>query len=148
VVGRAYAWYNPDRYARASDLVEQVLPEWRLEETAFTSGILNRDSALAYHTDAGNFKGVWSGMLGFRHTMVGGHLALPEYNVALEIANNSLTLFDGQRLIHGVTPLHRLSEDAYRITVVYYGRAGMWRCRTNTEEVAAARRRRAARKGG
>jgi hypothetical protein len=148
LVARAYAWYDPDRYAHASDAVARVLPEWRLAETAFTSGVVNRDSALAYHTDTGNFKGVWSAMLGFRHNLQGGYLALPEYGVALEIANNSLTMFDGQRLIHGVTPFRRLGGDAYRMTVVYYGREGMWRCLTNQEEIKQARQRRAARKGG
>ena len=41
---RAYARYNPTLYARHVRLASGVRAEWRLGETPFTSGIVNRDN--------------------------------------------------------------------------------------------------------
>jgi hypothetical protein len=45
-------------------------------------------------------------------------------------------------LLHGVTPIKRLSEDAFRFTVVYYSLKQMWNCETVRGEVDALRDRR------
>jgi hypothetical protein len=134
MVLRAYEKYNPALAQRHERLARGVRPEWRLEGTAFTSGIVNRDSPLPYHFDTGNFKGVWSGMLGFKRDVEGGYLAVPEYDVAFEIADQSLLLFDGQGLLHGVTPFVKTRGTGYRFTVVYYSLDRMWLCLPPSEE--------------
>jgi hypothetical protein len=135
VVARYYQAYGPALYAEHQEMAELVLPEWRLDETAFTSGIVNRDSRLAYHYDTGNFRNVWSGMLGFKRGVRGGHLAVPQYDVGFEIADKSLLLFDGQGLLHGVTGFH-IKPGGWRYTVVYYSRVGMWDCLAPGDELA------------
>jgi hypothetical protein len=75
-------------------------------------------------------------MVGFKSNVKGGHLAIPEYDIGLEIANNSVVLFDGQKICHGVTPITLKSKNAYRYTVVYYTLQQMWKCQPITEEVA------------
>jgi hypothetical protein len=57
VVAAACGKVNPTLARRHERLAKAVRPEWHLEGTAFTSGIVNRDSALPYHFDTGNFKG-------------------------------------------------------------------------------------------
>jgi len=142
VVAGAYGRYNPALAGRHDTLARAVRPEWHLEGTAFTSGIVNRDSALPYHFDSGNFRGVWSGMLGFKRDIEGGYLAVPEYDLGLEVADGSLTLFDGQGLLHGVTPFAKTGPQGYRFTVVYYSLEQMWRCLPPGEEAKRIRRRR------
>lgn len=115
---------------------DKILPEWRIESTPFTSGIVNWNSALKYHFDTGNFEGVYSNMVALKHNVSGGYLALPEYDVGLEIANRSVLLFDGQKILHGVTPIkyhggsykYRHQNTAYRYSLVYYTLKQMWNC--------------------
>jgi hypothetical protein len=140
VVASAYARSNPALFERHERLALAVRREWQLEGGPFTSGIVNRDSPLPYHYDGGNFAGVWSGMLGFRRDIEGGNLAVPAYDLALEVADGSLTLFDGQGLLHGVTPFVKTSPHAYRFTVVYYSLEQMWKCLPPEEEAARIQR--------
>lgn len=144
-VARYYERFSPEVYAEHQRQVNKVLDEWKIEDSPFTSGIINRDNQLAYHFDAGNITNVWSNMLGFKRGIQGGTLAIPEYDLALEIADNTLTMFDGQGLLHGVTPFTKTRKDAYRFTVVYYALRSLWQCLPLDEEVARARQRRVAR---
>jgi len=134
-VARYYEQFHPTLFAQHGQMVERVLPEWRLKDSPFTSGIINQNNVLPYHHDAGNFKGVWSNMLVFKHDVVGGELAVPEYDVRLAVDDNTLTMFDGQQLLHGVTPMKRLSPRAFRFSVVYYALQQMWKCEDGATEV-------------
>jgi len=137
-----YQQYNPDMYDRHRATTEKVLPQWRMEGGVFTSGIINRNNPLSYHFDAGNFKNVWSNMLVLKRDISGGFLSVPEYDCAFALPNNSLLMFDGQSLLHGVTPIGRHSDDAYRFSVVFYSLKKMWQCLPITEEVVRLRRTR------
>lgn len=118
---------------------EKMRPEWVIPGTPFTSGIINKNNPLKYHFDTGNFKKVFSCMVAFKKDCDGGHLSLPEYDCGLEIADNSILLFDGQEILHGVTPFKLGSEDGYRYTAVYYSLRRMWDCLTVTDEIARIR---------
>lgn len=135
-----YQEFNTELYQYHQQQTAKVLPEWTLEDTVFTSGIINKNNPLAYHFDAGNFKNVWSNMLVFKHEVEGGYLAVPEYDIGFEVCNNSLLMFDGQNLLHGVTPIHKLTPEAYRYSIVYYSLQQMWNCLAPGEEVARIRK--------
>lgn len=138
----AYKEYCPDTYKMHMDLTdERILKEWKIPDSPFTSGIINKNNPLKYHHDAGNISNVYSNMVCFKRECEGGYLALPEYDVGLEIADKSILLFDGQAILHGVTPFKMLSHDAYRFTIVYYTLKSMWHCKTVTEELARIRQR-------
>lgn len=139
VVSRYYARYGPTVYAHHAQEAAKVLPDWTLEGTAFTSGIVNRDNPLPYHFDSGNFTGVWSNMLGFKRGVTGDHLSVPEYDLGFEVADKSLLMFDGQGLLHGVTPFRR-RRGGHRFTIVYYSSASMWRCLPPGEEAKRSHR--------
>jgi hypothetical protein len=146
LVARRYRMADEALYERHQALANaRVLPEYHLEDEVFTSGIINENNPLAYHFDAGNFRNVWSGMLAFRHQTTHGYLALPAYNLAVAIAHKSLFLFDGQGILHGVTPIKLLSPDAKRYSIVYYSLRGMWNCDPLGTELDRAKRMRTAR---
>jgi hypothetical protein len=144
-----YAKLNPDLYEAHQAMARKVLDQYRVEDTPFTSGIVNRDNVLPYHYDAGNFpNGEWSLMLGWKRDIGpdeagnAGELVIPEWDLALAIEDNTLSGFDGQVSLHGVTPFRKLSRDAYRYTIVYYSKVGMWQCLNVEEEIARAQQAR------
>lgn len=135
-----YKKYFPDVYNYHCALVEEkVLKEWTMAGTPFTSGIVNKNTNLRYHHDAGNFKDVLSNMIVLKHNVSGGRLVCPEYNLKFEVADSTLLIFNGQNILHGVTPIDYLSEDAYRYSIVYYSLEQMWKCMPIREELARVR---------
>lgn len=139
-LARLYAAVNPRLYAHHEQLARGVRGEWLLPGTPFTGGVVNYNSAYNYHRDSGNFVGVWSAMLGFRQGVTGGRLLIPEYDLAIAIADHTLTLFDGQRLLHGVDPYTQEQGSSFRITIVYYSVARMGDCLPFAQEVERVRR--------
>jgi hypothetical protein len=121
--------YLPDQAAAHEKIVrDSIHTDWLLHDTPFTSGICNHTSVLPYHCDAGNLSDAWSMMLSVRKNIGGGHLHIPEYDTSLEIADRSVTIFNGQQHLHGVTPFVRLRKDAYRFTLVIYTKQAIRRC--------------------
>ncbi len=138
-----YKKYCGDVYAKHAEITkEKVLPEWQIEDTPFTSGIINKNNELAYHYDRGNFSDLYSNMVAFKHNIQGGFLSIPEYDIGIKIANRSVLLFDGQKILHGVTPIKKLARDAYRYTIVYYTLKRMWGCKPVSKELARFRDKR------
>ena len=58
----------------------------------------------------------------------------------LEISDNTLTIFDGQSIVHGVTPLFKYKPNSYRYTKVYYSLEQMWKCDSIKEEIMRIRK--------
>lgn len=119
---------------------EQVLNDWRIKETVFTSGIVNKNNALVYHYDRGNFKDVYSCQVSFTKGLSGGNLLYPEFGFHIVLPNNSVTFFDGQKYLHGVSPLRLRNKYSYRYTIVYYSLKNMWTCLPIGEELKHAQR--------
>ena len=136
-----YEQYNPEGYAKHKNQTEEkISKEWRMEEDSiFTSGIINKNNPLKYHFDTGNFTDVYSMMGVFKQDIEGGYLSCPEYGIAFKLPNDSLILFDGQSILHGVTPIKQLTKDAFRYSIVYYTLKRMWQCLPITEEIARIR---------
>jgi len=136
-----YKKYNPKGYENHKSLSEEkVKNEWRIEKSSlFTSGIINKNNPLKYHFDTGNFTDVFSMMVVFKQGVEGGYLSCPEYDIAFKLPNNSILLFDGQSILHGVTPIKYTSPLGHRYSVVYYTLKRMWQCLEITEEIARIR---------
>lgn len=136
-ISASYKSANPQLYEKHIRMVrEKVLPQYAIEKSAFTSGIVNKNNQLLYHFDTGNFKDVWSCMAVFRLGTTGGYLAIPELNIGIECANKSLFMFDGQGILHGVTPIIKTHMGGYRYSIVFYSLSQMWKCLPVTEELA------------
>lgn len=135
-----YERYNPGLYNQ-HDLImhEKIKPEYQIPQSVFTSGVINKDNSLPYHFDAGNFKDVWSCMLVFKHKIEGGFLSVPEFDLGFQLKNNSLFMFDGQGILHGVIPIVKTSQNSYRYSIVYYSLQQIWNCLPLDEELARIR---------
>jgi hypothetical protein len=132
---------NPEVASWQGALIEgHVLADYRMGELPFTGGIINRDSSLLYHRDTANFPGSWSAMLGLkRHVRSGsGILVIPELRLALEITDGSLTLFDGKRWWHAVSPIRYSRKTGRRYTVVFYATQQLKNCLPLAEEMKRA----------
>jgi hypothetical protein len=135
IAEKYYKIYNNDKYNYHLNEIKKVLSDYRILDTVFTSGIVNQNNPLQYHFDVGNFNKCWSAMFAFKKDIEGGYLSIPEYDIGIEIKNNSLLLFDGQSLMHGVTPIKKLKNNAKRFTIVYYSLKKMWTCKPIDEEI-------------
>jgi hypothetical protein len=145
-LAKYYEKYFPKKYEQHQKIVkEKVKKDWIIANSPFTSGIVNKNNPLKYHCDSGNFKGVLSNMIVFKKDVSGGHLTIPEYNLALAVDDNSLTIFNGQDLVHGVTPIEYDNKEAYRYSAVYYSLEKMWLCNTIDEELIRIREKKAMR---
>lgn len=121
--------FAPDVHRRTGEVVRDVIArDWRIEGTLWSSGIINNTAALPMHMDSGNVPGSWSAMLGVRQACAGGLLYLADYDCYFTIPHGSITIFDGQSVTHGVTPLSPLSHDAFRYTLVAYAKNSMKSC--------------------
>lgn len=117
-------------------VTEKVKPEWILPRSRYTSGIVNYNNPLRYHHDAGNLPGTWNAMLTFKKDIEGGFLAVPELDLAFAVRDGTLSIFNAQGLLHGVTPFKKSSPTAHRYTLVYYALSGLCHCGTAAEELA------------
>ena len=136
---------NPDQHAKQCEYLKQnILNEWILDGGAFTSGIVNKDNPLQYHYDSGNVKNSWSVMVCFKRKTIGGNLILPEYDLALEMADNTFIAFSGAKTLHGVSPIIK-SADGYRFSIVWYPLEQMKKCLCANDEIKRFRNIRQAR---
>lgn len=132
----------PEIHEHDAAVLEQVLPEWRMtEDSLWTSGVINQSSQLPYHRDRANFE-TWSAMPVIRRGMTGGHLTLPEYGITVNCRDGWALYFNGNRYVHGVTPMTPKTKDGYRYSIVFYALRGMKDCHTYAVEVGEARRKR------
>lgn len=141
-----YSEFTPETAEHHKKLMkEKVLDEWAIKDTPFTSGIINKNNPLKYHFDSGNFKGVYSCMAVFKSKIKGGYLSIPEYNIGVELKHNSVFMFDGQSILHGVTPIEKQANDAFRYSIVYYSLSRVWECLPLDQELARIRNRKSER---
>ncbi len=124
--------YAPAAWASHCESMKGISEYWlSMPGLKFTSGIINNANQLIYHTDNGNMPGCFSAMYTFRKHISEGYLHLPEFNALIKNEHNSLLLFDGANVLHGVTPFKKLSNLARRITIVYYVLKKMASCCEN-----------------
>lgn len=140
LLGRLYEKIQPDVYVKHIEMLQEVGLDYRFGDGPYTSGIINYGFSIPYHCDAGNFRGCWSAMYGFRRDALGGHLVFPTYDVMLEIGDGSLSFFNGQQVIHGVTPIRNQHRNSYRITAVWYSLKQLWNCLPPKDELARFRK--------
>lgn len=120
----------------AKVVADRIAPAWRINGTPWTSGIINYTAALPYHRDQGNVRGSWSAMLGARHHVTGGYLHLVDYDTYLNIGHGSISIFDGQSVVHGVTPFEATGLNPMRVTVVTYSKLECSKCHPDPSQEA------------
>ena len=138
ILTKHYREKAPEIFDKHMSLAKKIKKEWVMPDSVFTSGIINKNNPLKYHFDTGNFKEVYSCMLVLRKNVQGGLLCLPEFDTAFMLKNNAVFMFDGQQIVHGVTPMQTVG-DGYRYSLVFYALRQMWKCLTVDEEIARIR---------
>ena len=139
----AAAWrFTAEQHPEVADeqrrLVAEIQPDWRLRSgvtmTPWTSGVVNRSASLPYHRDSGNVAGSWSAMITLRQGMEGGELHLPDLDQYLACDDLSLTVFNGQGTMHGVTPIHRTEGAGHRFSIVFYAKSAFLTAQSPKDE--------------
>lgn len=131
----------PEQVQADRDRVSAVDDDWKLRETHYTSGVINRSAQLPYHRDVFNYP-VWSAMPVLRRGVTGGYLSVPEYDLVVPCRDGWAVFFPGQQFVHGVTPMRQTAADGYRYSIVYYSLRGLKDCFTAALEAQYAVRRR------
>jgi hypothetical protein len=138
-----YAQHCPDWYASHKQHSEKdILPEWRINNGVYTSGVMNKNCSMAYHRDRNNITDGWSAMYVLKKNMSGANLNVIDLNAKLYLPDRSLLLFNGQKYMHGVTPMRKNKPDGYRYSIVFYTLAAMKQCLTAKEEIKRAQAKR------
>ena len=129
-----YNKYLPEWYKDHKEQVSEVLEDWKIKWSVFTSWIINKNNPLKYHYDTGNFNGVFSNMITLKKDIDWGHLIMPEYDLIFKLPNWSVMMFDWQSILHWVSPIRKTTKDAYRYTAVFYSLKSMRKCLEPTQE--------------
>jgi hypothetical protein len=112
-----------------------ILDEYKMLDTNFTSGIINRNSSFRYHFDDFNLRNTYSSMIVYKKKVSGGFLVFPEYGIGFKLDDQSIIQFYGKKILHGVTPIQKHADDAHRISVVYYTSKDLDKCLTYEDEL-------------
>jgi len=117
----------PLTWQSVRDVISRVSePAYNLFGTAFTSITLNFNFRTAYHVDKNNLKGALAVLTALTRGNYEGHyLVFPELRLAFDLRDGDFIAGDTQTLLHGNTEMVKMSEDAERISLVFYSRENM-----------------------
>jgi hypothetical protein len=119
----------PETWDKVKSIISRVKdPNYNLFGTAFTSTTLNFNFKTAYHVDKNNLKGGLAVLTAMTKGSYKGHyLVFPEVRLAFDLRDGDFIVGDTQTLLHGNSPMTKLSEDAERVSLVFYSRENMTR---------------------
>lgn len=117
----------PETWSKVRSVISKVKePLYSLFDTAFTSITLNFNFQTAYHVDKNNLKEAMAVLTVISQGSYTGHyLVFPELKLAFDVRDGDFIIADTQNLIHGNTPMVKNSEDAERVSMVFYSRENM-----------------------
>ncbi len=140
-VDAKYAELMPEHYAKQRAVADGTSSDFTIHNTAFTTVTVNKNWQTAVHTDKGDFAEGFGNLVVLRKgRYTGGYFVLPKWGVAFDMQNCDLLLTDVHQW-HGNTPIHKIDEDATRVSLVMYYRENMIHCGTGDEEAQIAKRR-------
>lgn len=137
---RLFKEVAPVRYGKQMAACAECPPEFVIGRTPFTTLTVNNNVApAATHKDAGDYKeGLGLISVVRRGSYSGAWLVFPEYRVGVDLQDGDALFFNSHEW-HGVTPMVKHSDDAERISIVYYMREKMRRCLPAKQQLEALR---------
>ncbi len=140
-VARVFEETLPARYRKQLEFSTQAPAEFVIPGTPFTTVTVNNNVAPSgVHTDKGDYKAGFGCILAIRRGIYeGAHLVFPEWGCSADLQDGDLLFFNSHDW-HGVTPFRNLQENATRITLVFYFREKMNRCKDSAAELENAKR--------
>ena len=116
--------YAPEVYKEFKNMVDMEVPEkWRFGNI-FTGSISNYNISAPFHQDNSNLNGGVNVILTTRNNATGGCLNVPEYDITIEMEDNSMCVYPAWRNMHGVTPIQTYDDRSYRNTHIFYALKG------------------------
>jgi hypothetical protein len=136
-VSDAYRLSCPKHYSKAVRfLEEEVHPDFRIGDTAFTTVTVNYNVRASCHYDAKDFKGGMSVLTVLRRGNWTGHrVVFPKYRAAVNLDHGDLLFFDPHEM-HANT---ERAGEGERISCVFYIRENMRDCGSASEELDRAK---------
>jgi len=139
-VTEIYETISSDCFNRHKTMAQDIRPEWLLKGGVFSQGIINNSVQHSYHYDRGNFKNTMSAMIVLKHKSTGGWLNLPALGVTLATEDSCIVFFDGQKILHGVTPIVNRYTSSKRFSIVWYTLAKMVNSLSADDEINKIRK--------
>jgi hypothetical protein len=140
-VDTAYSELMPEQYKLQRGVADNTSKDFVIKNTAFTTVTVNKNWATAVHTDKGDFdKGFGNLVVLRKGRYSGGYFVVPKWGVAFDVQNCDLLLVDVHQC-HGNTPIHKIDENAIRVSLVMYYRKNMIHCGSVDEEKEKAKNR-------
>lgn len=131
----------PEKWEIQKSWCDKTSEDFVIKDTVFTTVTVNKNWQTAVHTDKGDLDESFGNLVVLRKgKYIGGYFVLVRWGVAFNLQNGDI-LFTDVHQPHGNTPIHKLTEDAERISLVMYYRENMIVCGTKEEELLEARKR-------
>tara|TARA_R100000152_G_scaffold18399_1_gene10196 strand:+ start:9013 stop:9834 length:822 start_codon:yes stop_codon:yes gene_type:complete len=105
---------------RQKELVSKKVPKKWQFGNIFTGSISNYNISAPYHKDNNNLVGGVNVIYTTRSDAEGGFLNVPEYDITIEMAHNSVCVYPAWKNMHGVTPIKTYGSRSYRNTHIFY----------------------------
>lgn len=110
----------PDIFSQQLKLIEEYVPEKFRFGRMFTSSISNYNISADMHVDKKNIPGCVNVIITKRYNSTGGNLHVPDFDLTIDSANNSLLVYPAGRNLHAVTPIKLTKPDGYRNSLIFY----------------------------
>lgn len=117
----------PETWDKVKEIISHAKdPVYNLFGTVFTSITLNFNFKTAYHVDKNNLHGGMAVLSVITQGDYDGHyLVFPELRVAFDLRDGDFIVGDTQTLLHGNTEMVKKTENAERVSLVFYSRENM-----------------------
>ena len=126
--------YEPERYAAQRKHAEDIEADWMILDTPWSTLTVNNTYPTGVHKDKGDLDAGVSCLLCLRRgDYSGGHLTFPEWGIGVDLQDGDLLLMDAHEW-HGNTDISLISDDAERVSIVFYLRTLLTQCGTAEEE--------------
>jgi len=126
-VDSLYKRLYPTGYKYQADHCRKI-PEFCIEKTIFSTITVNLNWRTALHQDAGDLTGGYSALtVSEQGQWSGAYLGYPQYGVAVNLRQGDLLIKDPHQF-HANTKFIPESDDAIRMTLIYYFREGIMKC--------------------
>ncbi len=108
---------------------------YQIADTAFSTVTVNLDFRTALHKDIGDYKQGFGALAVVSKDISGGLLCFPQYRIAIELGRGDFIAMDVHEW-HCNTPIHKHSEDAYRLSFIAYFRERLQHCKDINRRLA------------
>lgn len=140
-VNNLYRYLVPDKHSFQEKQCRKVR-DFCIDKTVFTTLTVNYNWQTACHVDKGDLtegfscitvseEGRWSG----------GYLSIPRFGISFDLRQGDILIFNPHEY-HCNSPIIPKSKNYTRLSIVYYFREGMLKCRSRSRKVSRKRTKR------